>query len=602
MKNVYSFFGTVFSLLMVLFLVSFCDKPIGLSAGGQVNLVDAAVEQPEAGVPGFVSFTLDGNAKNPVITYTIDGRKGEVIYDDMDMTSEVSQGTALEPGKEYLLFLPWVNPGTHSVEITVTSETGRTATVKGDYTVTKENIALSQSGSEDVSGMSYDEYVKMLEKKYGAEVVNLDEDKPYADSAALNPKICPYCGEDMSKGDGTGDSYDPVTGAYHHSGPCPFCNKGGKDEGLDGYFDGDSWDKNDPDLYDDPTNCPGYTAPGNGAGEDKFGPSGEKLVNSIGLSSSSVCVDLKKTVEIDYVIQPSDATSKNVIATSSDSEVARVSVSGGKIKVIGWKEGTCTINIKSNDVGGESTFLTVNVAKPSRIRAISMTPDFVKIPAYEDETATVSVAASDTENPQYSCNVTVSNPRIASVDFIEYEEFGGVMLYNLIVHGRSQGECVVTVSSSDGKVKGTLNVKVLPRRTYLQNIFLNNYDLRDMKVGSTQVLFVVGVYPFNATEKRVEAYLKSRWSFGKKAENMAKAIFGGDPYDINEAFRVYTMATERGVGTLIKVRAMRVWGFHEPRSWLIVRTTDGGDAKRKVPITTEEKWQMKNGESEDDFL
>lgn len=590
MKDVHSFFGAVSGLLAVLFLVPFCDKPIGLSAAGQVNLVDAAVEQPAAGVPGFVSFTLDGNARNPVISYTIDGRRGETVYADMDMTSEVPQGAALEPGKEYLLFLPWVDPGTHSVEIVVTGETGRTATVRGDYTVTKENIALSQSGKEDVSGMSYDEYVKMLENKYGAEVVDPGADRPYADSAALNPKICAYCGEDMSNGGGAGDSYDPETGAYRHSGPCPFCKKGGGDEGLDGCFDDGSWDRNDPDMYDDPTSCPGYVAPGGGAGGDSFGPSGEKLVKSIGLTSSSVCVDLKKSAEIDYFIQPSDAASKSVTATSSDSEVARASVSGGKIRVIGWKEGTCTVDIKSGDVGGASASLTVNVAKPDRIRAISLNPDSIEIPAYEDETATVSVAASDKENPEYSCNVTVSDPRIASADFIEFEEYGGVMLYNLVVHGRSRGECVVTVSSPDGRVKGTLNVKILPRRTYVRSIFLNNYDLGDMKVGSTRALFVVGIYPFDATEKRVEAYLKSRWSFGKKAGNMAKAMFGGEPYDINEAFRVYTMATERGVGTLIKVKAMRRWGFHEPKSWLIVRASDGGDAKCRIPICTEEKW------------
>lgn len=165
-------------------------------------------------------------------------------------------------------------------------------------------------------------------------------------------------------------------------------------------------------------------------------------VTGMELTEESVTVEKGKTVTVNAVITPSDATKKGITWTSSDTSVA--TVSNGIIKGVG--EGTATITATTKDGGFTDTCEVTVYSNP--VTGITLSDKVIELGT--GYTAKLKATVYPTNATDKSVTWTSADPAVASVSS------------DGTVTGLSYGKTTVTATTNDGGFTASCIVKVKP--------------------------------------------------------------------------------------------------------------------------------------------
>lgn len=182
-------------------------------------------------------------------------------------------------------------------------------------------------------------------------------------------------------------------------------------------------------------------------------------------------------------IEPTNATNRDLVWTSSDSKIAKVNSKG---VVTGIKKGVVTITAKTKDgkVVGKTT-ITVN-SKAPEIQSLRFAQDNISIRKGNTLGLTPIVTPSELASSKFTWKSSDSS--IVTVDS------------NGIIKGVNVGTATITVTSSNGK-KATCIVNVTEEDIDVQEIILTPIDPTIGKGKTTQV--VAEIRPVNATNREL---------------------------------------------------------------------------------------------------
>ncbi len=201
-------------------------------------------------------------------------------------------------------------------------------------------------------------------------------------------------------------------------------------------------------------------------------------VTSVTLNQVSIELKVGESVQLTATVQPSNATSKTIIWSSSNSSIA--SIANGLLTAIG--EGSATITASA---GGKSATCTVTV-KQNVIAVTSITLDQTSVELTEGDNVTITA----TVKPDNATNKTVtwssSAPEVASI------QDGKITAIKA-------GDAVIKAVAGDKSA--TCNVKVKAKVIAVESIELNKSEIT-LKEGDSETLEAT-VKPDNATDKTV---------------------------------------------------------------------------------------------------
>ena len=182
-------------------------------------------------------------------------------------------------------------------------------------------------------------------------------------------------------------------------------------------------------------------------------------------------------------VYPTNATNQNVTWTSSNAQIA--SVNNGVVTALA--PGTATITVTTQDGNRTSTCAITVIPNTVRVTNVTLnTQNIVMIAGDETQlTATVSPANATNQNVTWSS----SNTNVASINA------------SGIINALSAGEAVMTVTTVDGMITATCNVRVNAATVAVTGVTLNNTNL-EITEGSTATL-VATISPSNASNKNV---------------------------------------------------------------------------------------------------
>lgn len=219
------------------------------------------------------------------------------------------------------------------------------------------------------------------------------------------------------------------------------------------------------------------------------------MPNAIILNQNEIGIKKGKSYQLVSTVLPENANNKQVIWTSSDSKIVSVNETTGYIT--GLKEGSATITVKTliNDV---STDCVVNVTGKN-----------VLISSINIHQKRISVAVGYTHNLTYS--LQPSNATENNLVFSSSDQSVAIINQNGVIKGLKEGNAIITVATSNGKVKDTTYVTVYKSGTttvvdgepvkttvYPKSINISNNDIT-LKVGST-ISVVATVLPSDANQ------------------------------------------------------------------------------------------------------
>ena len=201
-------------------------------------------------------------------------------------------------------------------------------------------------------------------------------------------------------------------------------------------------------------------------------------VTSVTLNQVSIELKVGESVQLTATVQPSNATSKTITWSTSNSSVA--SIANGLLTAIG--EGSATITASA---GGKSANCTVTV-KQNVIAVTSITLDQTSVELTEGDNVTITA----TVKPDNATNKTVtwssSAPEVASI------QDGKITAIKA-------GDAVIKAVAGDKSA--TCNVKVKAKVIAVESIELNKSEIT-LKEGDSETLEAT-VKPDNATDKTV---------------------------------------------------------------------------------------------------
>ncbi len=170
-------------------------------------------------------------------------------------------------------------------------------------------------------------------------------------------------------------------------------------------------------------------------------------VSGISLDRASLNIEIGSQITLQTTVAPSNATNKNVIWTSSSSDVA--SVNGGVVSAL--SEGTATI-IATTEDGGYTATCQVTVTPVAQITVVQgvrldKTSEAVLVGETTQLTATVNPESATNRNVIWSS----SNEEVATVSaggLVTAVAEGTATITVTTVDGSYRAECVVTVRSN----------------------------------------------------------------------------------------------------------------------------------------------------------
>lgn len=170
-----------------------------------------------------------------------------------------------------------------------------------------------------------------------------------------------------------------------------------------------------------------------------------EAVREIQVIEKEVTLTVGEQKETMVKVLPENAANKALKWTSSDKNVASVDQSG-KITAIG--SGSCTITVNSIENSEIKSTILVNVKNTAEVTEIRLSKYEINISVGQSDISRVTMLPSTAVNKKELW--ITSNSSIATVD-----KYGWI-------HGVSEGECTITVSSVDNPaVKAEIHVKVV---------------------------------------------------------------------------------------------------------------------------------------------
>lgn len=209
-----------------------------------------------------------------------------------------------------------------------------------------------------------------------------------------------------------------------------------------------------------------------------------RFVTGIKLNKTSASLYPNKTVTLTAAVSPSDATTKAVKWTSSNTKVATVD-SKGVVKAL--KAGTATITAAAKDASGKKA--TCSITVNAYVTGVTLNKTKATVYPGKSITLTATVAPSNAGNK--TVKWTSSNTNVATVD-----------MNTGVVKGVKAGTAVITATAKDGTgKKATCNVTV---GTYVSGITLSSIVDKEASwyVGKTAKIDATFT-PSNATNKKV---------------------------------------------------------------------------------------------------
>lgn len=201
-------------------------------------------------------------------------------------------------------------------------------------------------------------------------------------------------------------------------------------------------------------------------------------VTGVAVSIDTLNIARGKTKTLKATVSPSDATNKDIIWTSSDENVASVSLTG---VVTAKNAGSTTITATCAD-GTFSASCNVNVYVA--VTGVELSAKTLTVPKGDKRILTASVLPSDAENKELIWES--SNTNVARVN-----EAGQVT-------GRTKGTAKITVTTSDGGYTASCFVEVVQLATSVSLDFTSI----TLNAGKTKTL-VATVAPTTASDRTV---------------------------------------------------------------------------------------------------
>jgi len=210
-----------------------------------------------------------------------------------------------------------------------------------------------------------------------------------------------------------------------------------------------------------------------------------KLVTSVVIDPSAFTLltgSVANTKQLTVNVQPSDASNRDVTWSTSNADIATVSMGG---QVTSVAAGTATITATANDGSGKTDTVTVTVAKP--VSSITLAPDNFSLDVGDTKTLSVTVEPSTANQ---AVTWSSGTPATATVD-----ASGKV---TAVAAGTSA--VIITATAADGSgTKGTATVTV--NSVKVSEVKINGGNL-ELEIGSSTVLTVT-VSPEKAGNKEV---------------------------------------------------------------------------------------------------
>lgn len=205
-------------------------------------------------------------------------------------------------------------------------------------------------------------------------------------------------------------------------------------------------------------------------------------VQSVGLNKTELALEVGKTGTLEAIVEPSDATNKNVTWSSSNSEVA--TVDNGVVTAVSAGEAIITVTTED---GAKTATCKVTVNAPQTVPVTGVTLDKAELTLEKGSTGTLKA----TVEPQNATNNTVtwssSNPEFVTVA-------------NGTVTAVSAGTATITVTTADGNHKATCAVTVNPNTVPVSSIQVQGKGV--IYVGDTTKLTAT-ITPDGASNKAV---------------------------------------------------------------------------------------------------
>jgi len=221
-------------------------------------------------------------------------------------------------------------------------------------------------------------------------------------------------------------------------------------------------------------------------------PPGSILIESISLSDSVMNIEANNTQNLLAQIDPANATNKNLKWSSSDTTVAIVDPTTGRVTATG-KGGECIITAAATDDSGKSANIKIKVNRETNDSVVLV--DSIIFPKSNGEiTLNPGSKFKIDANalPEGATNKTLKwmsgNVGVATVD------------NNGVVTGKSEGNCTITTSSTDGSnVVKSIKVHV---QKIVKKVTTIDFDKSTLTINiGDRKQIVAKVLPSDATNK-----------------------------------------------------------------------------------------------------
>ena len=209
----------------------------------------------------------------------------------------------------------------------------------------------------------------------------------------------------------------------------------------------------------------------------------EVNVKKIRLVPNRSSIDVGKMTQIVALIEPKNATNRDLVWTSSDTKIATVD-SKGFVK--GLKEGTVTITAKTKD-GKVIANVTIKIKSkemPKQIESLSFSQDNVSVKKGDTQKLIVTIKPSELSSSKLTWESSDKN--IVTVDS------------NGNIKGINVGKATITVTSSNGK-KATCTVNVTTDEIKVDEIILTPTESTITEGDTAQI--IAEIKPENATNR-----------------------------------------------------------------------------------------------------
>ena len=242
----------------------------------------------------------------------------------------------------------------------------------------------------------------------------------------------------------------------------------------------------------------------------------EYPVTGITLDKKSLEMTEGDTANLTATITPENATNKNVIWSSSNTEVAKVE--NGKVNAI--KEGTATITATTEDGGYKATCQVTVKANIIPVTGININRTDIELTEGDVTVLTATISPENATNKNIIWSSSDSS--VAKVD-------------NGKVTATNPGTATITVTSEDGGYKASCKVTVKAKPIPVTGVALDKTSIEIIEGDFTELKAIIT--PENATNKNVT------WSSSDKS---VVRVENGKVTAINIGMVTITVTTEDG--------------------------------------------------------